>query len=104
MEVGTVIAGTPAQHGRFPVPKRRTLIVTGPRMAIPTSASQAARRTFEPDSSNGLWKPCDLIPGIRCLIRDRSEIDVLGRLSPAALLILQQKLRVFNPSLILDLI
>ena len=103
MNFGTVIMGTPAKHGRFPVAKERTLFVIGRTLTIPTRASQSRRRTFEPDDSNGLWKPVDLMSEIRCLMRVHSHIEVLGELSPAAREVLYRKVKFCRPSLIVDL-
>ena len=103
MNYGAVLLGTPAHHGRFPMPKQRTLFAIGERLLIPTTASQCTRQTFKPDSENGLWKPVDLMSEIRVLLRETSTYEQVGQLSDAAIVILRQKVRLFRPSLIVDL-
>lgn len=103
MQFGAVLLGTPAHHGRFPTPKQRTLFAIGERLLIPTTASQCTRQTFEPDSENGLWKPVSLMSEIRVLLKATSNYKQVGQLSDAAIVILRQKVRMFRPSLIVDL-
>jgi hypothetical protein len=102
---GTVIKAYPATHGRFPERKERTLIVLrGGWVALPTSHGQSRRKHFSPSGTNGFWDDVDLITEIRCLIRPGSEIEVLGQLSAAELSVLRAKVRIFKPSLVVNLV
>ena len=83
--------------------RRRPHVVLSDGTAVPTTAGQCKHNHLLPSPTNGLWKPSDLILNIRCNPKRGYAYDVIGCLSDAELLFVEQMVSIYQVDTYLDL-